>query len=682
MKRFIIGSSFVAALAATTFATSDGAAVGTRRVALRSGEDFSAGEMAGVAIDSVGRVRGGFNLGALPVEEATTAWSALRVGGRVLLATGNEGKLLELSGGTVKEVGSAKAMALTSLVEAWNGVVIVGSLPGGKLYQYQGGKLTEWLTLEGAEHVLQLAYDSKNKVVYAATGPEGKLFRITRDKKAQVYFDADEEHLASVAVGNGKVYAGGGDKAKLYELTAPGRARVLFDFGRTEVRAISVGKNGDVYAIANELKTKRSLPKGNGTQGEAKPSAKSSASKPGGKGTLYRFDKNGVPEQLLDDKSEHFTSLELDASGKPYVGTGSEGKVYTVDENRNSVLVADVDERQVTALLLDGKERAVIASDPLVVHSVRGVGGQDAVWTSAVIDAGLRAHFGRLDWLAEGQVELSTRSGNSEEPDDTWSAWSAPLTQPGDIKSPPARFFQVRALFGRDPRAVLSEVTVPFVTDNLRAIITSVDFENAGTKALSAPDDKLSASGGPISGKPDEDIEIKWEVDNPDKDELRYFLRYRQEGTRDWFDILKPTEKLTKTSYSWDTSDLPEGKYRVAVIATDALSNPPEIALEHRLESHTVMVDNTPPVIEGLSIDGGTLKGIAVDGAGPIARVEVAVAGSDEWVPLAAKDGVFDEQREEFSTNVRGMVPSGSALLTVRAFDQEKNQVVESILLR
>ncbi len=681
MKRFIIGTSCVAAVVATVLTSADSEAVGTRRVALRSGEDFSSGEMVGVAIDSVGRVRAGLNLGSVPVSEATTVWAALRVGGKVLLATGNEGKLLEYSGGAVKEVASAGEMALTSLVEAWGGTVIVGSLPGGKLYEYKNGKLTEWLKLEGAEHVLQLAYDEREKVIYAATGPEGKLFRITRDKKAQVFFDAEEEHLASVAVGNGRVYAGGGDKAKLYELTGPGRARVLFDFGRTEVRGIAVGSRGDVFAIANELKRKRSLPKSNGASDEAKP-AKASTSKSSGKGTLYRFDKNGVPEQLLDDNSEHYTSLELDESGKPFVGTGDQGKVYTVDDNRNSVLVADVDERQVTALLLSGKERLVLASDPLVVRPVRGVGGEDAVWTSAVIDAGLRAHFGRLDWVAEGQVELSTRSGNSEEPDDTWSPWSASLTQAGDIQSPAARFFQVRARFSRDPRAVLSEVSIPFVTDNLRAIVTSVDFENAGTRALSGPDDKLGSSGGPISGKADDDIEIKWDVDNPDKDDLRYFLKYRQEGTGDWFDILKPTEKLTKTSYSWDTSDLPEGKYRVAVIASDGLANPPELALEHRLESHIVLVDNTPPVIDGLTINGRTLKGSVVDGVGPIARVEVSVAGSDEWYPLAAGDGVYDEDREEFATDVRAVVPAGSALITVRAYDQEKNQVVQSILLR
>ena len=43
-----------------------------------------------------------------------------------------------------------------------------------------------------------------------------------------------------------------------------------------------------------------------------------------------------------------------------------------------------------------------------------------------------------------------------------------------------------------------------------------------------------------------------------------------------WNAQFKPNEKLTKDSYSWDTSDLPEGRYRIKVVASDELSNPPD----------------------------------------------------------------------------------------------------------
>ena len=115
-----------------------------------------------------------------------------------------------------------------------------------------------------------------------------------------------------------------------------------------------------------------------------------------------------------------------------------------------------------------------------MVHPVKGIGGPDAVWTSKVLDAGLRARFGKITWEATGPLQISTRTGNTKDPDDTWSAWSAGFSAPTLIDSPAARYLQVRARFDKDPNAVLSEIGVSFLTDNLRAVITSVDAKDSG----------------------------------------------------------------------------------------------------------------------------------------------------------------------------------------------------------
>lgn len=678
MKRFVKLAWVLSGVFAYGVFTSPSYGVGTRHVALRTAEDLAEGDLQGVAVDSAGRVRAGLSLGKVEIADATTVWSVLTLGkGRLLLATGNDGKLFEYANERVREVAGADALGLTSIVRGFGGRVFLGSLPGGQIYEYRNGKLESWLTIQGAEHVLQLAYDDKQQVLYAATGPEGRLYRITADKKAQVYFDADEEHLSSVTVGNGRVYVGGGDKARLYEVSGPGRARVLYDFGTTEVRAIRVASNGDVYAIANEIKSGRQLPKSK--DDEAKPAKNATAR---GSGQLYRFEGGQMPELLLEDSSELYVSLELDSKGRPYVGTGSEGKVYTVDATHNSVLVADVEARQVSSLLLSGAERYVVASDPAVLHPVRERAGDDIVWTSKVIDAQLRAHFGRLSWVARGELEFQTRSGNTKEPDDTWSPWSAPIRQPSRIQSPAARFVQVRARFNRDPGAILREVAVSFATDNLRAVVKSIEVDDAGSGALDPADGKLRASGGPITSKPSSEISLSWDVENPDKDELRFRLQYQLVGTSDWFDILEPSEKLTKSSYTWQTKDLPEGQYRVRVQASDELSNPPDRVKRHSLESHVVTIDNTAPEIASLQVNGRKVRVRVVDGVGPIARLEATIAGRDEWVPFAPIDGIFDDPQEEFELDLSALSPAGPTLITLRAFDQENNQVVRSVTLR
>jgi hypothetical protein len=670
--------SFIAATVAVVLVAGQALAVGTRTFELRRGDDFKGGDLKGVAVDSSGAVHAGFNLGSAPTNDATAIWSALlQRDGSVLLGTGNEGRVLSFDGATVKRVADTGALVVTSLVEGWGGAVYAGTLPDGEVWKYAGGKAEKFVKLESAEHVWQLAFDPKTKSLFAATGPEGKLFRIDQQGKAQVYFDAPEQHLMSVAVApDGTVYAGTSDKAKLYRISGPGRATVLYDFGRTEVRAIVIGDKGSVYAVANDIKTGSYTPTRRGGASAASPTSK--PPKTTGKGTLYRFDADDRPEQLIDDKDDYFTSLALGDDGKPYVGTGAEGRVYTVDEARNEVLVADVEERQIGALLLRGKQRFVIASDPAVVHVVRGVGGTDAVWTSKVLDAGLRAHFGRMDWIATGQLEVSTRSGNTSEPDDTWSAWSNPLNAAAEITSPPARFLQVRARWNRDPNAVLSSLTIPFVTDNLRAVVTEVEAEGASSTLSTG----IEASGGPPSKKSGTSITLKWKVENPDKDELRYRLEYRLVGTNTWFQVLDPRETLTKTTYSWETADLPEGKYRVRVMASDEISNPPDRVQRHELESSVILVDNTPPSIQDLEVTGKRIRGVVIDGVGPVARIEASVTGSDEWVPFFPRDGVFDEQREEFDADVTALVPNGHAMLSVRAYDRAGNFVVRNVTVK
>jgi hypothetical protein len=394
-----------------------------------------------------------------------------------------------------------------------------------------------------------------------------------------------------------------------------------------------------------------------------------------GKGKLVRFDKRGVVEVMMNNDQSHFITLILDERGVPHVGTGAEGKVYAVDENHVEQLIADTPERQVAAISLNGASRFVVSSDPVVFHAITGVGGADAVWTSKVLDAGMRAQFGLLEWQGEGTLELETRSGNTDKPDDSWNAWSRPMAKPAKVASPAARYLQIRARFSRDPKAVLREVKVAFLTDNARALITEV---SNGEDKSDTGSDRVPESGGPI-GDPSPKIELTWKVDNPDNDKLRYRVFYKPIGGAQWFSIVDSEEELTKTSHTWDTAGLPEGHYRVRVDASDELSNPPDRVTRHSLESRTIIVDNTPPQLGKLTLTGNRLQGTASDGIGPIARIEFQVVGGKSWFPIFPTDAVFDQASEPFDVDVTNYVPTGPHLVVVRAFDSGGNSVSRTV---
>ena len=150
-------------------------AVGTRRFMLENADDFKGGDLKGVAVDSSGRVRAGLNLGAQPITEATSIWSALPMkDGSLLLGTGNEGKLLSVQDGKVTVLAETKALAVTSLAEAWGGTVVLGTLPDGKLMKWERGKLADLATLKGAEHVWQARYDEKSNCRLRGDRPRGQ----------------------------------------------------------------------------------------------------------------------------------------------------------------------------------------------------------------------------------------------------------------------------------------------------------------------------------------------------------------------------------------------------------------------------------------------------------------------------------------------------------------------------
>jgi hypothetical protein len=680
MRSNCLGLAFASALA---LVASGAGAVGTRTFELDTLEELSGGDLKGVAISSDGVVRAGWTLGAIPLQDATAGWSALTLAdGSTLVGTSPEGKVFRVVGEEAKLFAETGALAVTSLVQARNGTVYAATMAEGKIFRIFQGKAELFATLPDTSNVWGLALDKSKTGLFAATGPEGKLYRIEPNGASSVYFTSDETNLVSVAVADdGDVYTGSSGKGLLYRVTGPGRASVVYDFPgepNVSVRSVVLGKGGVVYAIANEESEPPDAPKRSLTSGRTPAAAVTTSRPKPGKGSLYRFDASGRPERLMHHDEFHYMSLALDDAGQPYVGTGAEGRVYTVNDAHTVTLVASTTERQIGAIALvpkaQGSLGVAVGSDPAVVHRIVGRGGADSVWTSKVLDAGLRASYGMLGWRATGPLELSTRTGNTRTPDKTWSEWSPPMGAPRNVASPAGRFVQVRARWGQDANATIADVRLSFVTDNVRPVVLEINVPQRGTR-----EGKDIPSSGGEPPKHDSVLKVSWKVDDPDSDQLRYRVAFRRDDQTVWRDLVPPTDVYTKTETDWDTQALPEGKYRVRVEASDELANPPDRVQKHSLESAPVLVDNTPPVFQGLTLAGRRLRGRVVDGLGPIVSVQVAVDGRPEWRPIAAADGLFDAANETLDADVSALVPAGSHIVAVRAFDAAGNAALQEL---
>jgi hypothetical protein len=70
------------------------------------------------------------------------------------------------------------------------------------------------------------------------------------------------------------------------------------------------------------------------------------------------------------------------------------------------------------------------------------------------MDAKVISSWGKVSWRftnsTGGSLKISTRSGNTDKPDNSWSDWSPPYPSSGQqISNPKARYLQWRAVFER-----------------------------------------------------------------------------------------------------------------------------------------------------------------------------------------------------------------------------------------
>jgi hypothetical protein len=298
---------------------------------------------------------------------------------------------------------------------------------------------------------------------------------------------------------------------------------------------------------------------------------------------------------------------------------------------------------------------------------------------------------------------MFTRSGNTETPDDTWSAWSAAATTAdgSPIASPKARYLQWRAvLTGKGDGPVLTSVTAAYLQRNLRPQVRSItvhppgivfqkpfttgDPELAGFDDQSTPERKLAAAASQQAGNAQalgrrtyqKGLQtLAWKADDENDDDLNYDVLFRREGETAWKTLRKATQD---TILVWDTTTVPNGTYFVKIVASDSPSNPLSTALTGELESVAFEVDNTAPTITvgSVRVDRGrTIISFDVkDDHSPIQHVEFSQDGQ-RWRGVFPVDGIADSREEHYELAVDGEL--GERGLTLRASDSMNN--VETI---
>ncbi len=199
--------------------------------------------------------------------------------------------------------------------------------------------------------------------------------------------------------------------------------------------------------------------------------------------------------------------------------------------------------------------------------------------------------------LNGGQVAIQTRSGNLDQPQKNWSAWSAPITTPkgGRIASPAARFVQWKATLtadgaGHSPE--LESVDVAYLPKNVEPRIDEIEITPPNYKfpgavlrwcRSSAPPQTLNLP--PLGKRSPRSSLLRLDIRQHARHAVRQGISSARAG---WQPIptaipwstrwrsaarMRPSgsrsrRRLPRSTISWDSTAFPDGEYRLRITAS------------------------------------------------------------------------------------------------------------------
>jgi outer membrane protein assembly factor BamB len=635
---------------------------------------------------------------------------------RLYVATSPDGKIYRVdASGQSSEFFDPKTKYIWSMTFAPDGALYVGTGDRGRIFRVRADGAGDVFYETHQAHIMSLAVTPQGELI-AGTEPNGLLYKISGEGKAFVLYDSPLAEIHQVSLGpDGSVYAatlGTGDARPLRQAPqqpsgspVPVQAATTITVRASDDLLQVPGPQGGAEDQPNQPQQDPSGSAAVAIGAAQRVAATTPRSQQGGpsRSAIVRVHPDSTVETLWTSPAENAFDL-TPSGGRLLFSTDEKGRIYELANERELSLLTQTDQEQTTRLI---PMRNFVLVTTANLGKVFRLGADPAAggsFESDVRDAGNLASWGQIRWEADlppgTSLELFTRSGNSARPDSTWSDWSAAYRNPrGEaITSPPARYAQWKAELRSANKLspVLREVTLAYLPRNRAPEITEIKaVSRADRQAQSGAGGAgmiTSGGGGAAANRGlagmasagrsnlQRGVDISWLASDPDQDQITYQLYFRGEGESEW-KLLQ--EDLEQNYFQLSPESLPDGSYRVKVVASDAAQNPASTAHTAERVSAPFIVDYTPPAVEVENVarsgPGATVRLRARDGASVLTRAEYALDAQ----PLQAwlsDDGIVDSREETFTIRLSSLDPQ-EHLLTLRIYDSTGNVGVAKAVL-
>jgi hypothetical protein len=657
--------------------------------------------------------------------------------GNLYVGTGDEGKVFRIDPqGKGSLYFQSKELDIFALALDSSDTLYVGTSPDGKVYKVTGPtQSTEFCNPE-SKYIWSMVFDKADNL-YIGTGANGIIYKVDKNGKKSTYYTCSDTHVVCLTKdSDNNLLAGTSPGGLVIRITSEGKGFALMDTPLEEVHALATDRFGTIYAIASSAKTSSAAA---ATKTAVAPTATASATTavitveavisptekpkdvktvtaPGGekestsvKSAVYAITKDGSTETVFHSEDQMIFDGIVRDDGSLLVASGPKGRLLSIDRAKQVSVVSDYPEEDLTRILVSGDTTYVCGSNQGKIYRFRAQKAQSGTFESKALDAKTVASWGKISWHVANpggaSIELSTRTGNTDKPDNSWSDWSTPYTPGQQITSPRARFLQWRAAFKSGSGSpqngstdMLDKVQIAYLQQNLRPQVTAIDVLPYGLELQKQPSLAMSglsllipsatSDGRSLNSPRERGKELQplpprqmlqpgaqsfaWKAVDDNEDSLEYSLYFRGEGESEWKLLAK---KLTDTFYTLNAASLPDGTYRLKVVASDAPSNPYDKFLIGELISDPFVIANASPQIDMI---GNKVSGKKVEvqfqahvATGRIATAEFSIDGG-EWYLVFPVDGIADSNQEEY----RILTPElsvGEHLIGVRASDGDGN---------
>ncbi len=624
-----------------------------------SAMEFTRGDFSGAQVTSEGTVQLSARVRQLATTAEPFAWSvAGDAHGNTYLGTGNNARIYKIApDGTKQIIYNGKEVAVTAMATDSAGNLYAGVSPGGKVLRFAAvGGAPVMVFNSGDTFVWALKFDNQGHLLVATGGEKGKLYRldillstltfaghepITKlvSLSRTVLATVPQKHIRAIATRGNDIFIGtsddgvlyrvdgtSGKTTALYEVTASGQLSP--DLAQLATAAATDASGASNASVAAAATSAASVPSttASGTEILAV------AAMPDGvyfgtasSGTLYRWTESGVSAVYPTPQTSIY-SLQVAPDGSLLAGTGEKGIVYQFRTNANpndttgARLLEPVQTQALSMAIAPGGDLLIGTGNNAALYSAALSSINSGIYTSNVFDAKNIVRWGAIRVIGSG-VGVQTRSGNTLDPDASWSGWqSATSNDLGELRvaSPTARYLQYRATLSASSTG--NVVKQP----QLSRIEVSYRAKNTPPQA---------AWTAPLGGEYWRATKhLTWIGQDADNDRLRYTISISSDDGATWkvIDLKTPTI----AGYDLDTTKFADGTYRVKVDVSDILSNPDDPQTDEEI-SAPFTIDNTPPQLTavGVGMNAASMRqitAIVTDATSPISGAEWHFVGADK----------------------------------------------------